>query len=183
MSQHLTPTDVGLSLDFMRRTAPALARDIVVGLEGAAKVATSYGLNDFQWEVLRQWPAFKQMVQNANEELGGSAGTLERARRQAALAVAEYAVTDMVGIMGDGKAQHKDRIAAATVLMEIGGLTARAQAATASAVAAGAVPSFGGSLINIAVPGKQTDITEAPIDAAAAAVAELERAKKAEAAS
>jgi hypothetical protein len=171
----LTPFDVGISLDFMRRTAPELARDIVIGLEGAAKLAESYGLNEFQWAVLKRWPAFVQLTVNAREELGGNAGTMERARRQAALAVAEFTVTDMVAIMGDGKAQHKDRIGAAEVLMEIGGFKARQ---TAAAAVPGAAAQYGGgSLIQYVMPEKPKNITEAPVDAAAAAVAELERQK------
>jgi hypothetical protein len=181
MSNTLTPIDVGLSPDFMRRTAPELARDIVLKLDTAAKLAAERGLSPFQWDTLRQWPAFVQMVKNAHEDLGGIAGTVERARRSAQLAVAEYAVTDMVGIMGNPKAREADRIAATEVLMEIGGMTTQAQRAAASAAPGAAVNYGGGSLINFVSPGQSREITEAPIDAAAAAVSALEK-QKAEAA-
>lgn len=180
MSMTLTPTDVGLDLEFMRRVAPEMARDIVCQLDNASKVAASYGLTDFQWGVLKEWPAFVQLVKNANEELGGTAGTLERARRKAALAVSEFGVTDAVAIMGDPKASHKDKLSALELLVEIGGVTLKAQGVGAGNNAAAAV--FGGSLINFSIPEKPKVIEEAPIDAAAAAVAALERKKQAESA-
>lgn len=153
----MTPTSVGITMSFMRRQAPELARDIVCQLDCAANLAASYGLEPTQWEVLKVWPAFRQMVQEANEELGGSAGTLERARRKAALAVAEMVVQDMATISGDPKVSPRDRINAAQLLTDIGAVTAKQQIAAASGGAG-----FGGALIQIVMPnGAQLQIGEA----------------------
>lgn len=154
--EQLTPTAVGISLDFMRRRAPELARDIVCRLDSAANLAASFGLSATQWVVLKTWPAFRQMVQEANEDLGGSAGTLERARRKAALAVSELVIQDMATISGDHKVAARDRIAAANVLVEVGAVSAKQQIA---AGASGAV--FGGALIQIVMPnGTQLHVGE-----------------------
>ncbi len=154
----MTPTSVGITMNFMRRQAPELARDIVCQLDRAANLAASYNLTPTQWEVLRVWPAFRQMVQEANEELGGSAGTLERARRRAALAVAEVVVQDMATISGDPKVAARDRINAAQLLADIGAVTAKQQAVVAGAGGVG----FGGALIQIVMPnGSHMQIGEA----------------------
>lgn len=159
----ITPATVGISIDFMRRTAPELARDIVCRLDSASNLALSFGLTAVQWEVLKCWPAFVQMVQEANEELGGSAGTSERARRKAALAVAEVVVQDMAVISGDPKVAARDRIAAAELLKDVACLGSRAQ--VAAAAAGGAAVGFGGALIQIVMPGGgQLQIGEAPVD-------------------
>lgn len=146
-----TPTDVGISIGFMRRTAPELARDIVCGLDGATNLATTYGLTATQWQVLQNWPAFRQMVAEANEELAGSAGTAERARRKAALAISELGVQDMATIVGDPKANQRDRIAAFSELKDVAMLGAKQQLAVATAAAAGAA-GLGGPLIQIMMP-------------------------------
>lgn len=156
----LTPTSVGISMDFMRRSAPELARDIVCQLDTAANLAKAYGLTDAQWQVLRAWPAFRQLVKDTNEELGGSAGTLERARRKAALSVAEFVVQDMATISGDPKVNARDRIAAGQLLVDIGGVSAKTQQALATA---GAPAGYGGALIQIFLPdGNQLHVGAAP---------------------
>ncbi len=155
----MTPSAVGISADFMRRRAPELARDIVCQLDTATNLAAAYALSPVQWAILREWPAFKQMVAEANEELGGSAGTPERARRKAALAIAEVGVQDMAAIMGDPKVQPKDRIAAFSELKDVAILGAKQQIAAAS-TAPGA-GGFGGPLIQIVMPnGGQLNIGE-----------------------
>ena len=156
----ITPASVGISPDWLRRKGPELARDIVCQLDTAPNLALSYGLDANQWAVLKDWHAFRQMVAEANEELSGSAGTPERARRKAALAVAELGIVDMAAIMGDPKASHRDRIAAFGELKDIGMLGSKVQAA----VVAGAAPAagFGGALIQIVVPnGGTVNIGEA----------------------
>lgn len=158
-AQQTSPSDVGISVDFIRRKAPELARDIVCGLDGAAKLAATYGLSADQWEVLRHWPAFRQMVRDANEELGGPAGTAERARRRAMLAVAECVVHDMAVISGSERVAAKDRIAAAELLVEISGAAAKQQAAAAFT---GIPVGGGGPLIQIVMPnGAQLNVGEA----------------------
>lgn len=146
----ITPATVGISPDWLRRKGPELARDIVCQLDSPDNLAAAYGLNANQWSVLKGWHAFRQMVAEANEELSGSAGTPERARRKAALAVAEVGIVDMATIMGDPKANHKDRIAAFDQLKDIAMLGSKVQAG----VIAGAAPvaGFGGALIQIVVP-------------------------------
>lgn len=157
----LAPTAVGISPDWMRRRAPELARDIVCQLDTASNLAASYNLTDIQWLALKVWPAFVKMVKDANEELGGSAGVTERARRKAALAVAEVGVQDMATIMGDSKASPRDRIAAFDQLKDIAVMGAKQQVAAAAAVG-GASAGFGGALIQIMMPtGAQLHIGEA----------------------
>jgi len=145
----LSPSAVGIDPGFMRRTAPELARDIVCQLDTAANLAAGRGLTPNQWLVLKVWPAFVQMVKDANEELGGSAGTGERARRKAALAISEVGVQDMAGIMGDLRASPRDRIAAFDQLKDVAGLNGKQVAAGAGAQGAPAA----GPLINIVLPG------------------------------
>lgn len=161
--QHIAPSAVGLTPDFMRRRAPELARDIVCQLDNASNLAKTYGLSDTQWLVLKVWPAFVQLVKDANEELGGSAGTTERARRKAALTIAETGVLDMALIIGDPKASNRDKIAAFDQLKDIAVMGAKQQIAAAAAVGGGAV-GFGGPLVQIVLPtGAQLNIGEAQV--------------------
>lgn len=145
---NLSPSTVGITPEFLRRKGPELARDIVCQLDTASKLAEMYGLSDVQWSVLRSWPAFVAMVKQANEDLGGPSGTIEKARRRAALAVSEVVVQDMATISGDPKAPYRDRIAAANLLADIGGVTAKQQAALAGAGGT----AYGGPLIQIVMP-------------------------------
>lgn len=146
----MTPTSVGITINFMRRQAPELARDIVCQLDVAANLAANYGLTPAQWGVLKVWPAFRQMVQEANEELGGSAGTPERARRKAALAISELGVQDMATLLGDPKVAARDRINAFSELKDVAMLGGKQVAAAA---ASGGAVGFGGALIQIVMPG------------------------------
>lgn len=146
----LSPLSVGVTLSFMQRKQAELARDIVLGLDSPDNLATQYGLTATQWMVLRLWPAFIKLVTDAREELAGPAGVQERARRRAQLAVAEFAVLDMAGIMGNEKASARDRIAAANVLVDIGGMSAKVAAAASAGSGPAAV--FGGPLIQIITP-------------------------------
>lgn len=157
----VSPTDVGIAPDFLRRKATELARDIVCGLDRPAKLAEQYGLTPDQWEVLKAWPAFRQLVAEINEELAGSAGTLERAQRRARLAVAEFVVHDMAVISGDPKVAAKDRIAAAEVLVEVAGASAKVQQ-TAAATGLPVGGFGGGPLIQIVMPdGAKLNVGEA----------------------
>lgn len=160
----LTPASVGIPIEFMRRRAPELARDIVCQLDAASKVALTYGLTEAQWDVLKVWPAFRQMVQEANEELGGSAGTTERARRKAALAISEVGVQDMAALMGDPKVPARDRINAFSELKDIACMGTKQQVAAAAAGGVAAV-GWGGPLIQIVMPdGASLQIGEADVD-------------------
>lgn len=134
----------------MQRKAAELARDIVLGLDTPDNLAAQYGLTSTQWMVLRLWPAFIKLITDSKEELAGPTGVQERARRRAQLAVSEFAVLDMATIMGDQKASNRDRIAAANVLVDIGGMSAKVAAAAAAGNSPAAV--FGGPLIQIITP-------------------------------
>lgn len=158
---HVAPSSVGIAPDWMRRRAPELARDIVCQLDTASNLAKAYALTDIQWLALKVWPAFVQMVKDANEELGGSAGVTERARRKAALAVAEVGVQDMATLMGDSKVSPRDRIAAFDQLKDIAVLGSKQQIAAAAAVGGGGATAFGGALIQIIMPnGAQLNVGE-----------------------
>lgn len=148
----ISPNLVGVDALWLRRKAPELARDIAIGLDTEEALAAQHGLTDQQWLVVKAWPAFQQTLREAREEMSGSAGTVERARRRAALAIAEVGVHDMAVIMGDPRSPTGDRIKAFEQLKDVAVMGSRAQVA---AVAAGgsAGPVFGGSLIQIIMPG------------------------------
>lgn len=160
----MTPTSVGIPVDFIRRKGPELARDIVCELDSPANLARSYGLDEHQWQVLKVWPAFVQMTRDAAEELGGTAGTPERARRKALLAIAEVGVQDLAVIMGDPKVAPRDRINAFSELKDIAVLGSKQQIAAAASVG-GAAVGFGGPLIQIVMPnGAQLHVGQAPAE-------------------
>lgn len=158
-----TPAAAGITAEFMRRKAPELARDIVCQLDGAGNLAASYGLSEAQWSVLRSWPAFKELVRVAQEELGGGSGAAERARRKAALAVDQFGITDMAAIMGNEKAAHKDRIAAFKELREVGAIDGKNALAAAQA-------GLAGPLVVIQMGNQQLSIGVEPIEGTATEV-------------
>lgn len=141
-----TPLSAGISHDFLRRNAAELAKDIVLRIDGARNLAVlQYGLTDAQWQVLKAWPGFIEMVRAASEELAGPVGVAERARRQARLAIAEFGITDMATIMGDPNIGAQHRVKAFDSLAEIGGISGKAAVAQQAA-------GFGGPLIQINFP-------------------------------
>lgn len=161
LAVQLSPGDVGVERTFWKRQALELAKDIVCGLDSPINLAKAAGLNDMQWIVLQQWPAWKRLMSEVSEELAGTAGTLERARRRAALAVAEFVVTDMAAISGDPKVSPQHRIAAANVLVEVGHAGAKQQQGAGAAV--GAVGAYG-ALIQIIFPdGAQLNVASTPV--------------------
>lgn len=159
LAVQLSPGDVGVTPAFWKRQALELARDIVCGLDNPNNLAKNYGLSDMQWLVLQLWPAWIRVMNEVNEELSGTAGTLERARRRSALAVAEFVVQDMTEICGDPKVSPQHRIAAANVLVEVGHAGAKQQASAAGST--GVVGSYG-ALIQIVMP-NGTEINVAPV--------------------
>lgn len=149
-----SPLEAGIEASFLRRTAPELARDIVLQIDSASNLAASYGLTPVQWASLRASPAFRQMISAAMEELAGPVGVSERVRRQARLVLAECGVLDMAALMGDPKVSAGHRVQAFSELKEVAGLSAK----TASSVGGGG--GFGGPLIQINFPdGRQFGIT------------------------
>lgn len=158
----LAPSAVGIPLDFMRRSAAELARDIVCAIDSADNLARSYGLSAIQWKTLQEWPGWVQLLSEIREELGGTAGTAERARRRASIAMSEFIIQDMATIAGNPGASNRDRIAAAEIVKDVSGLSAKVQQAAAAAIGAPAGFS-GGPLIQIIVDGKATlTVNEAP---------------------
>lgn len=161
LAVQLSPGDVGVPALFWKRQALELARDIVCGLDSPGNLAKCYMLNDMQWMVLQQWPAWRRIMDEVGEELAGTAGTLERARRRSALAVAEFVVADMTEISGDPKVSPQHRIAAANVLVEVGHAGAKQQQGAGASV--GAVGAYG-ALIQIIMPnGTEINVAPAPV--------------------
>ena len=148
----IAPSVVGVDPQWLRRRAPELARDIACQLDNPDALAKAAGLTEQQWLVVQQWAAFQQMLREAREELSGSAGTVERARRKAALAIAEVGVQDMATIMGDPRTAPGDRIKAFDQLKDVAVMGSRSQMA-AAAVGGASGPVFGGALIQIIMPG------------------------------
>lgn len=143
-----SPLSVGISLEFMRRKAPELAKDIVTRIAGARDLATGfYGLSDDQWDVLRQWDGFKELMRQAGEELAGPLGITERIRRQARYGLAEGGIADLFGIISDPKAAAQHRIKGVEVASEIGGVTGRTMGPVGGGSAGG-----GGPLVTIIMP-------------------------------
>lgn len=159
----LAPSAVGISLDFMRRGVAELARDIVCGVDSPDNLAYSFGLTQLQWQTLQEWPGWIQLLAEIREELGGTAGTAERARRRAAIAMSEFLIKDMATIAGNENASNRDRIAAAEFVKDVSGLSAKVQQAAAAAVGAPSGGFSSGPLIQIVVDGKATlTVNEAP---------------------
>lgn len=142
-----SPLSVGVSLDFMRRKAPELAKDIVTRIAGARELATGYyGLSDAQWDTLRQWDGFKELMRQAGEELSGPLGIAERIRRQARYGLSEGGIADLFGIISDPKAAAQHRIKGIEVASEIGGITGRTMGPVGGGVGGG------GPLVTIIMP-------------------------------
>jgi hypothetical protein len=157
----LAPSDVGISLDFMRRGIAELARDIVCAVDSPDNLAASFGLTRIQWQTLQEWPGWVQLLAEIREELGGTAGTAERARRRASIAMSEFIIQDMATIAGSPNASNRDRIAAAEIVKDVSGLSAKQQAIAAAQT--GSPVGYGGPLIQIIVEGKPTiNVGEAP---------------------
>ena len=72
LAVQLSPGDVGVERTFWKRQALELAKDIVCGLDSPSNLAKAAGLNDMQWIVLQQWPAWKRLMSEVNEELDDS---------------------------------------------------------------------------------------------------------------
>jgi hypothetical protein len=151
-------------MTFMRQRASRLAFDIVLGLEDASKLATDFGLTEIQWDVLRQWPSFVQMVRSAQEELTGYSGTAVKAQRQAALVMAEVGVMTLSEIMLNKSATNGDRLDAMKQITELSGITSKAAAKSGSLpVAEGSGGTVGGPLIAIHMPDPaKVTVKEAP---------------------
>lgn len=125
----LTPLKSGITLEFMARQAPELARDIVSQLDNASNLAAAYGLTPEQWAVLRDWPAFRTLVTTAMTEMAGTLGAAERIKRKALMALDQCGILDAATIAGNPKTADKTRLDAIEVLMLAGGLTSKTQQA------------------------------------------------------
>lgn len=156
-----TPLGVGIPHDFMRKKAPELAKDIVCQIGGAKELATGYyGLTEAQWEVLRTYPSFRELVQQAGEELAGPLGMAERIRRQARYGLALGGMTDLFAVIADPKQSGTTRVRGIEVAAEIGGVTGKNFSAAVGGGGGG-----GGPLVIINMPnGNTVGIGHAPID-------------------
>lgn len=141
----VTPHQMGISPDFMKRSAPELARDIASELDAPEALAHSYGLTPAQWGVLRDAPAFKALLDAARAELGGTAGLAERVRRKAALMMDRVGLLDIGAIMGNPQVSAAVRVDAFNSIKDLAGMS-KAQPATSA-------PGMSGPLIVINVPG------------------------------
>lgn len=138
-----TPLEAEISHEFMRKQAPELAKDIVLGIGAAKELAVGfYGLTEPQWDVLRQWPAFRALIAQANEELAGAVGMTERIRRQARYALATGGIADMAARMSNPSTAAQHVVRAGEALAEIGGVTSKT-------VSAGGGVSSSGPLVHI----------------------------------
>lgn len=124
----VSPTAVGIETDFINRRAPELARDIVAQIDTATKLAVAYGLTEAQWQVLRAWPAFIRHVELAHADLAGSAGAGDIIRRQALAALSTVGILDVATIAGDKGITASVRLDATKLLMDAGGVGAKAMA-------------------------------------------------------
>lgn len=148
-----SPLSTGITVDFMRRQAPELAKDIVLQLGGAAELAKMYGLDTLQWQALMNWPGFREIMRRAVEELAGPVGIGERIRRQARLALAEGGVADMAAIMGSSKAGEQHKVRAFEALADVAGMTGKTSSPSGG-------PVGGGPLVQINFPdGRQFGIS------------------------
>ncbi len=135
----VSPYTVGISREFMAKSAAELARDIVAGLDHASSLAAAYGLTAAQWEVLKVWPAFRKQLETAVTELSGPMGMAERIKRKALMALDQYGIVDAATIAGDPKVGAATRLDAIGTLMAAGGIGAKSQQPGGSA---GAGPLF-----------------------------------------
>lgn len=164
MSTHqISPTEVGITMAFMRQRASRLAYDIVLGLEDASKLATDFGLTEIQWSVLKVWPAFVSMVRSAQEELTGYSGVSVKAQRQAALVMAEVGVMTLSEIMLNKSATNGDRLDAMKQITELSGITKGGGTSKNVMPVAEGGGTVGGPLIAIHMPDpSKVTVVEAP---------------------
>jgi hypothetical protein len=150
----LSTIDSGIPEEWLREKAPLLAWDIVAQIDGAAKLATGmYALTPAQWDTLRTSKFFVDMVSRTQQDLAGPAGTVEIAKRKAALALEQMGVLNLADIMGDSGAPPQSRIAAYKELRETAGIVnTGGGGASPNAAPAG----FGGPLVVINMPARGT---------------------------
>jgi hypothetical protein len=115
------PAVAGVPLSFYHGKAAELARDIVMQIDGARALAHAYGLTDDQWDILRNSPAFKQLVADTQTSLQGAEGTMERIRRKAGLAL-EHAIPEIFGLITNEKSSPAARVAAFDSLKDAAGV-------------------------------------------------------------
>lgn len=147
-----SPLKAGITLDFMAKTAPSLARDIVLQLDSAHALAAAYGLSPEQWDVLRVAPAFRKMVEAAMSDLSGSKGLDEKIKLQSQMALANGGVLDLAVMASNPAVPFSVRKGCHELLGEFAGVGAKAKQ---SSMGAG----YSGPLIRIFLPGSAGTIS------------------------
>lgn len=142
-----SPLAAGVAVEWLQRSAPELARDIVMQLDGAAALAKAYGLTPEQWAVVQTTASFKKLVEQAMIEMSGALGTQERIKRKAAMALDQVGILDAASMAGDPKINPAVRLGMLEFLADVAGATGKNQAP-------GAASGGGGPLIVIHMPGQ-----------------------------
>lgn len=144
----VSPLAAGISHEFMRKAAPELARDIVAKIDTASALAAAAGLDARQWEALKEWPGFKDLVRQAMTEMAGSLGVHERIKRKAAMVLDQVGILDAATLAGDPKVTPAVRVNALEFLKDVAEVGSKHK----SGFAGGA--GGGGPLIVINLPGQ-----------------------------
>jgi hypothetical protein len=150
MATALSPIQAGIDPEFMRKAAPELARDIVAKIDVASALAAAAGLTPEQWETLRHWPGFQDLVKQAMTEMSGSLGVHERIKRKAAMVLDQVGVLDAATIAGDPKVNPTARMTALDFLRDCAEVGGKAKTGFNGGGGGG-----GGPLIVINLPNQQ----------------------------
>lgn len=145
----VSPSSVNIDPEFMRKAAPELARDIVARIDTASALAANAGLSPEQWEVLRHWPGFTELVKQAMTEMAGSLGVHERIKRKAAMVLDQVGILDAATLAGDPKVTPAVRVNALEFLKDVAEVGSKHKAGFAGGGGGG------GPLIVINLPGQQ----------------------------
>ena len=113
----------GVELDWLQRSAPALARDIVLGVGSAAGLAQQYGLTPGQWDALRITDFFKGLVSGAVTDLKGKDARSESIRVKALYTVDTVGVISLAEIVTNPNTSSGAKIDAMKELKDLAGLS------------------------------------------------------------
>lgn len=117
-----SPIAAGISEQFLRRDAMELARRIVAKMDDTLQLATSMGLTELQWDVLRHHPHFERCLQEAQAEANSAQGLADRVRLKALMVLDQGGILDMAGVLVSPQSTPVNRIQAFNSLVEVSGL-------------------------------------------------------------